>query len=930
MRTTLRIVLLLCGIAVFACAKKKAGDSGSASGPHETPDGSKNLPPAGPAGALTLQIGPAEFDPIGDGTYQISNSVDLPATANTYAKGLPAGLTTGSLVIGSGLGLTGSAFGLNSSSPTCTPRPPHANLRDPSLTGALRSTVLGFCRAFPPPSSTVSDATCNALIDGATNQWLDSSAVTHTYQVGLWDRFYDGCGPTDIYGTLDNLDKTVISDVENKIASGRFRCVDIPGLAKNFSATVPNASFSDALGVHNYPFSCASNMGSSYRAYGKDAENFYYWDTAENGSVVKLSLDGNSIDVLRSVGNVTNANLATTVSSGTMGTMRIKSQKTGSDRSVYMTVMGNGMGPDCGAYIASKKIGSVGFIYMEFRNAAPGAPLASTDPWSAWATRCSDVAAVTTTACFKDDFATESDMTQCTGGAMDLDTPPAGFKKFAYDAVPSGATTSFVSPHALANFIRNPQNANGLSFADLRSTDSIEDPLKVLSDRMFGTSVATDLNVAEMISEANRQVESFVSSVTDNDPRCAYEIPKTFVHQSEPRFDPAPTLQLSCQTRPGSAAGVVGDAVHVWSSSDSENQRLAVIAETNRLSLFRYAAAASDPGATWTGPGQDRQAGYFRLLTDNTVSTEPFQEVVLFGDGERFREMGCGVQFQRRSDLFYVRGKFGDVSCSTVIEDRDCLRLESNGKFKREPLSTCLGDGVTGDPFVSPTFYRENTTPSDVFSLASQQHGLQLTSIEVRRDASAALPTAEIASGVATAARAPALTLTSVAAIPPTSASKGFSKISTTPSSLGINCLHAGVGTHRRAVSGTFSYALSALTTAELGKVTGDLASGSAFVSLDVDRTESQVVGTIAVPSVSVALAIRVQEGGSVVREWSGDDPAQGLYILSGFEGLSLGAGTTVEVSWTGDLEVSCPSAANSQAIAGFKLNSAPRLRFNK
>ncbi len=921
------------------CGKKSGGGGGGGPGAEPGPSGptdpgSVNTQTSGTTNPGGLKL---DFDlavqpfasGVTPGEYAVKGQ-PLPSLEKAFNAGLPAGLKTGSLAVSTSLNLIPTESGsetisedglhLQTQSSTCELLPPHRNLRAITNT-SVRDALLGSCRATATAgSSDVAASLCDNQIVSGKDEWVNSSSVSYNYQNGFWDRFFDGCGPTDIRVALKAIDTEVIADINRLTDNGSFRCVEIPGLHKEFATKVDGAGFSDSLlDQSTYPLACTSKVDADYRAYGKNNGYFYYWDTATNGSIVKVSTDGLKIDVLKSIGKVTGTE-ATDLSGGTLGLYRLKSEKTAAgDSSFHFTAMGQGIGPNCGVYIASKKTSSTDLMFIEMRFDAAGT--ASTT-WAQWKARCDTGSSVTL--CFKNDFtaANGTDPTVTTACASaGLTTPPTGFKKFAYDQLASGSTKTFISPADVAVSNKTVVQAEKLTFANLVETSKIRDPLKFLVDRMFGTTVSADYDVAGLVDAGNKGSKDLLALIKEKNPQCVYETPISFSHQGTLTLEPGSQLLLSCKS--GSKYyGVSGDNVYFYDTQEN-GQRIATRLMDGALSVWRYKGKQGVTAQDWANT--DGVGSYMRVNIRTDGDQNTLLEVLLFGDDSNFADLGCGIHFRRNNQFYYVRGKFGSTDCVSRILDTDCLERDAaTGKFTRVALKLCRDGQEKADPFEFPSLLREDLSPVTFAALAylpGPAEGQGVSTVDTPR--SEKTPTA------ASAAPTSTLTLKPVASFPAVAKTKSFKKIAVDSSNFGINCLFAGTGNFQKNLTGKFRYDFKDLSSADLEAVNKSISSRDFYVAMDINRVALQVVGTVATPTVKGDLQVSLYDGETKLRSLeTKDHNTTGPHVVSGFDDLKMGATHSLEVTWTGLAEVLCPSNKNSQAMAGFNLNTAPKIRF--
>lgn len=928
------VLIVMISILGWGCGKKSGGGGTPAGdqGPSGPDPASVNTQSSGTtqAGGLKLDFDLAAqsfASGVTGGEYSVKGQ-PLPSLEKAFNAGLPAGMKTGSLLLSTSLNLVplapesqsadDEALHLQSQNTTCELLPPHQNLRAVTNT-TIRDALLGSCRA-KVGGSDVAASLCDSQIVSGKDEWVNGSNITYTYQNGFWDRFFDGCGPTDIRVALKSIDTDVIADINRLTDNGSFRCVEIPGLHKEFGSKVEGAGFSSSLlDQSTYPFACTSKVDANYRAYGKKDGFFYYWDTATNGSIVKVSTDGLKIDLLKSIGTVTGVE-ATDISAGSLGLYRLKSEKTTSgDSSFHFTAMGQGIGPNCGVYIASKKTAATDLMFIEMRFDSPGS--ASTT-WAQWKTRCDSGSTVTL--CFKNDFtpAQGADPTVTTlCAAAGLTTPPAGFKKFAYDSLASGSSKTFISPADVAVAIKSVVQADKLTFASLVETSKVKDPLKNLVDRMFGTTVAADYDVASLVDAGNKGSKDVLALIKEKNPQCVYEVPSAFNHQGALVLEPESQLLLSCKS--GSRYyGVSGDQVYFYDAQEN-GQRIAARLMDGALSVWRYKGKQGVTAQEWAN--SDGVGSYMRVNIRTDGDQNTLQEVLLFGDDSTYSDLGCGIHFRRNNQLYFVRGKFGSTDCGSRIMDTDCLERDpATGKFTRVALKLCRDGQEKADPFEIPSQLREDIVPGAFAGL-----GFLPGPVEGQGVLSVDTPRSDKTPAAVSAAPSTALALKAVTSLPTVTKTKSFKKVAVDSSNLGINCLFAGSGNVQKTLTGKFRYEFKDLSAADLESVNKSIATRDFYVATDIKRIAVQVVGTVATPTIKADLQITLFDGETKLRSLeSKDHTSTGLHVVSGFDDLTLGASHSLEVAWTGLAEVLCPSDKNSQAMAGFNLNSAPKIRF--
>lgn len=866
-----------------------AGDQPPGAPAGETPTPGGTTPPGGPnqpAGpnqpsvpaplSLALSFDPQAFNAGLPADYNVANAAQVPSIEGALNAALPATFLTGTLAAG---------FNFAPPSDTCQPLPPPAGLR--SLTtsgpGSSRETLLGVCRVFPNGADGTNSQCNNEIVD---DQF--TGVPGYTYQNGVWDRFFDGCGPTDLRKTMRSADE-VFEEVNRKIKNGQFRCVE--GVHHTFTASFPNAP-GFATGV-SYPFACYDPYDAEFRAYGHKDGHFYYWETSVPGKIVDVTEDGKVIDVWTSVGSTTGSKVAHHVIA-----------ETGGDgaRKFFMTLRGSNVGPGCGSYIATSTPATgdtttPGLLYFELRESTGGNDTCATF--------------TTTIYCLKDDFSlagtNENDAAACT--AAGLDTPPASFSKLT-------ATTA--TDAEAAAFVKNPVNADGLTFADLPTAASIKDPLKILADRFFSSTSA--LAVDKLAARVNDKLKGgngtngILPGLLDGSKQCLFEAPKTFDPATGTTLAGQGAVQLTCKMQ-DTAVGRQGAEWHLFDRSGGEvKSALAARVSEDGGRLTATYFEATDGGA----------AGNVISVFQDTESAT--QELAVFGEGSRVDEFGCGVQFRKVGDKIIVRGKFANDNCDDAFDDRDCLQVGTGGAMTRLPIATCESDPLLSS-FEFTAADRSRLTQAEIIAAADAPLP-DLMPTETPRAEGGEAPAAAPITAEEPEATADGSTVIwqAVGAFPLSSGNVPLAKIAVSGNALSLNCNHAGGGRHELNVTGKYEVAVSAIAPAKLTALNASLAAGTAFVGYEAEVATVDVVGTAATPSIDASsMTLEILENGAATHAITyAPHATTGKHAITGIRDVVLAAGQTVSLHWTASLSIECPSVGAPQATAKFAV-SAPR-----
>ena len=759
----------------------------------------------------------------------------------------------------------------------------------------------------------------------------------------IWDRFFDGCGPSDVFQSMKDT-STQLSSLLTKIAEGGARCLSMP--SQPFSGLVFPRTTTEI--EETFHLSCidARTNDETAVAYGLKDGYFYFAEgsyptklTGRRGvNFLKIKQDGSEIDLWRPIGS---GNPEQSV-----GLVHLKATIGASpaESGFSFTGVGRNIGPGCGFFIKSKG----DFIHVV--TLTPGGPIVAgsecknsygtpdnpattgeNEEWSDFKTKATSGNIF----CLKKDpsnaaafvLVENGDAVACGGAGVynaEADVPLLHYTAYPdTPRDPDGAGPVPTVSYDDANTFGKEIFTEGASVLNLTSWRT-QDPVFVIRERLFNSG-PTD--VSSMLAAAKEAVDTKLVPFFAQEklPQCAFEKPISFntnIEKDGLAFNFNLPFSLSCVNEQGQFLGSLGraDTFFAEAGQDGNLRLLRQSKDGSITGLNTRIPAGSENAGTWA----DGTGMLFSYLIDSKTGTTEYTIV-----GERNTGIGCGIHAKTKGNLLYVQGRFADENCSEVAQDADCIQIDET-EFQRKPVDVCLDEDLLSFQLASVS--QEAFSPSMRSSLKQRLTELQgtLKKTNVPFDAAAAPSGVEATKEVADGAsetlplRAEAVDFTEPPAeeVPALFSNRLLATAVSVPRNTtsmppaAANCRHKNGVDDVQEIEGIASLSLGSLDEAKFLKLADAAKNGSAYLGYRFDVSIFKMGGGEVSQDVSIEFVLKDNNGIEKKKvTQTGFAMTSSYYTLSSlFEGIALDRGDIVTLRVFGELQAKCNgSTANGR-----------------
>ena len=908
---------------VSACGKSNSSKNDNPSNVSPPPEEKKNDPEGG------NKDDPNKPPPLN--SYGLTGGLNINLTLpNVTAPKVFADNTLGLKGKPSSTPNVASKFAQAAPGPMANSLSPAFVSQQQELTESVRK-VFSFDTCVTPPTG-FNDADRN----GATvDTYPPSGGGVRDPLVELWDRFFDGCGPTDVFKTMKEA-STQLSGLLTRINAGGARCLSMP--TKEFgNISFPGITSSDTgAAVH---LSCvdARDNEKTAVAYGlKDgyfyfAEGSYPTKTTERRGVgiIRIKQDGSEIDLWRPIGTG-DSNMSTGLAH-----LKAKIGPTPEESGFSMTGVGRNIGPGCGFFIKSKG----DYLHLATLTAMvgqgdlcqavlPGSSAVSTDnpattgtneEWESFKTKATPANLF----CLKKSSSNANNFellsapaaTSC-GGAGDYN-PATDAKLLHYTAYPDTLDANGKSYLSSNTFGAELFAANS-TILSLTSWLT-QDPVFVIRERLFSGGPT---NVPDILASARTVVETKLKPFFAQEklPQCALEKPTTLDTKTEKNgkiFDFNLPISLSCQGDQGILLGSVGRADTFFANLDDGGSTLKILRQSadGSLSGIHSRVETGKINNTEWSEGTGMLLSY---LIDTKTETTEYTIVGSSGTG-----IGCGVHAKVKGNLIYIQGRFSDQNCQTTADDADCIQIDAT-EFQRKPIGTCFDAGLLSFQLTSLT--RENFTPDMRAPLYDRVNSLKTAlqksdvAFDVQKNPSGVEETKEITDG-----SSPTLPLRAEAAEFTATEDSFLESFFATPRNTtsmppaAANCLHTNGVDDVENIEGVATLALSRLDDTKFKKLADAAKVGTAYLGYRYDVSIFTMGGGEVSQNVTADFILK-SEDGTIKKKvtQSNYGNSTGYYTIGSLlKGATIAKTDAIDIKVSGTLRAKClGSAANGRQMS--------------